>query len=164
MAHNQEKPHTALQCCGSGMCITNPESKCFLSRIRNFSIPDPVSASNNLSILTLKIGFSALGNMIRVVHVGSGSRIRIMFFDHPGSRGQKGTGSRIRNTAPPWSYHSLRTQKHLGKSHLYCLGLQWRCCAPPPRPRMPGASGSWPAGWSGPCSSRRSQTGPQKQS
>jgi hypothetical protein len=30
--------------------------------------------------------------MIRVVHPGSGS------FTHPGSRGQKGTGSRIHNT------------------------------------------------------------------
>ncbi len=60
-------------------------------------------------------------------------------------------------------------EKHPGSetlwvSYLYCPGRQWRCCAPPPRPRMPGASGSWPAGWSGPCSSRRSPTGPQKQS
>ncbi len=41
--------------------------------------------------------FYALGNMIRVVHPGSGSR----YFTHPGSKGQKGTGSRIRirNTA-----------------------------------------------------------------
>jgi hypothetical protein len=37
-----------------------------------FSIPDPGSASNNLSILTQ--GFQALGNMIRVVHPGSGTR------------------------------------------------------------------------------------------
>jgi hypothetical protein len=54
-------------------------------------IPDPNffypgSASNNLIILTSKIGFQALGNMIRVVHPGSGS----YFFTHPGSRGQKG--------------------------------------------------------------------------
>ncbi len=33
--------------------------------------------------------------MIRVFHPGSGSWF---FFTHPGSRGQKGTGSRIRNT------------------------------------------------------------------
>ena len=40
--------------------------------------------------------------MIRVVHLGSGSRIRILIFYPPGSRGQKDTGSRIRilNTAP----------------------------------------------------------------
>ncbi len=36
--------------------------------------------------------FKALGNMIRVVNPGS------WFFTHPGSRGQKSTGSRIRNT------------------------------------------------------------------
>jgi hypothetical protein len=34
--------------------------------------------------------------MIRVVHPGS--RIRMLTFSHPGSRGQKGTKSRIRNT------------------------------------------------------------------
>ncbi len=38
---------------------------------------------------------SALGNMIRDVHHGSGS----WPFKHPGSRGRKGTGFRIRNTA-----------------------------------------------------------------
>jgi hypothetical protein len=42
--------------------------------------------------------------MIRDIHPGTGSR----FFTHPGSRGQKGTGSRIRNTdlavgIPPWA-------------------------------------------------------------
>jgi hypothetical protein len=60
-----------------------------------FSIPDPIffpsriSASNSLSILTPKIGFEAYGNMIRVVHPVSGSRIRIRFFTHPGSRGRR---------------------------------------------------------------------------
>jgi hypothetical protein len=44
-----------------------------LSRIRLFSIPDPGSTSKNLSILTQKIVFEAPGNMIRVVHPGSGS-------------------------------------------------------------------------------------------
>ncbi len=39
-----------------------------------------------------KNGFEALGNMIRVVHARSGFRL----FNHPGSRGQKGTGPRIR--------------------------------------------------------------------
>ncbi len=38
--------------------------------------------------------------MTQIVHPGSGSRIRILNFTHPGSRNQKGTGSRtrIRNT------------------------------------------------------------------
>jgi hypothetical protein len=67
------------------------------------SIPDPNffhSGSQicikKLSILTQKIVFQALGNMIRVVHPGSGSG----FFTHPGSWGKKGTGSlsRIGNT------------------------------------------------------------------
>jgi hypothetical protein len=44
-----------------------------LSRIRIFSIPDPGSISKNLSILTKKNVFYTLGNMIRVVHPGSGS-------------------------------------------------------------------------------------------
>ncbi len=64
------------------------------SRIRNFSVLDPKSASKNRSILTQKI-VSKLSEMIRVVHPVSGS----WFFTHPGSRGQKGTGYRIRNTA-----------------------------------------------------------------
>ncbi len=68
------------------------------SRIQMFSIPDPGSASNNLSILTQKIRFLALGNMIRVVHPGSGSRILFFPILDPGSRGQKGTGSWIRKT------------------------------------------------------------------
>jgi hypothetical protein len=40
-----------------------------------------------------KNGFYALKTMIRVVHPGS--RIRMLTFSHPGSRGQKGTQSRI---------------------------------------------------------------------
>ncbi len=44
--------------------------------------------------------------MIRDVHPVSGSRIRILIFSHPGSRGQKGIGSRIRirNTDSQSSY------------------------------------------------------------
>jgi hypothetical protein len=75
----------------------------FLSRIRIFSIPDlgsgvkkipdpgSGSASKNLSILTQK--------KIVSVHPGSGSRFRILILlpiPDPGTRGQKGTGSRIR--------------------------------------------------------------------
>jgi hypothetical protein len=41
---------------------------------------DPRSASKNFSILTKKNGFSALRNMIRVFHPGSGSRIWILTF------------------------------------------------------------------------------------
>jgi hypothetical protein len=43
--------------------VANP--RC-LSRIRIFSVPDPVSASKNLSVLTLKNCFQAFGNLIGV--------------------------------------------------------------------------------------------------
>jgi hypothetical protein len=47
------------QCCGSGMFIPDPGSDFFPSRIldRTDSIPDPGSASKNLSILTRKQWF-----------------------------------------------------------------------------------------------------------
>jgi hypothetical protein len=88
--------HTVRRCCGS----RNPDPNVLYpgSRIQIFSIPDPGSASKNLSILTQKIGFYALGNMIR---------IRILFFSHLGSRGQKGTEFRTRNTAVRLSYGGL---------------------------------------------------------
>ncbi len=73
---------------------------CFLPD-PNFSITDPGSASTNLRILTSKPWFYVLGNMIWVVHPGSGSWL----FSHPWFRGQKGTGSRIRNTAES-NFHS----------------------------------------------------------
>ncbi len=74
--------------------------QCCGSRIRIFPIPDPGSALKNLSILTPKNCFQALGNMIRVIYL----RIpdpHILPIPDPGSRGQNGTGSwiRIRNTA-----------------------------------------------------------------
>ncbi len=75
-----------------------PDPGCYLfpSRIRIVSIPDPNCFHPVSRIRTKefnpKNGFYALGNMIRVVHPGSGSWL----FTYPGSRGQKGTGSRIR--------------------------------------------------------------------
>jgi hypothetical protein len=86
------------------------------SRIRTVSIPDPGSASKNLSILTPKKpknGFQALENMIRVVHPES--RIRMMTFypsriPDPRPRGQKGTGSRIR----------------IRNTDFYCLAISLR--------------------------------------
>jgi hypothetical protein len=55
--------------------IPDPGSEFFPSRIL-----DPGCALKNLSILTKKIGFSALRNMIRVFHPKSGSQIRILTF------------------------------------------------------------------------------------
>ncbi len=62
----------------------------FLFRLRVFSIPVPGFASKNLTILTQKKGYKALGNMIRVVHPGT--RIQ-------GSKKAQDPGSRIRDTA-----------------------------------------------------------------
>jgi hypothetical protein len=71
------------------MFIPDPGSDFFPSRI--------LDLGSQIRIKTQKNGFKALGNMIRVVHPGSGS----LLFTHLGSRSQKGTGSwiRIRNTA-----------------------------------------------------------------
>jgi hypothetical protein len=75
--------------------------------------------------------------MIRVVHTGS--RIRILiFFIHPGSRGQKGTGSATlsffyyatNNKALATNY---REMTHGGKSKVHCL--QWFTPPAPPRSR-----------------------------
>ncbi len=91
------------QCGGSGMFIPDPGSDFFHpgSWIRTVSIPDPGSSSKNLSILTLKKAkkwFLSSKSMIRVVHPGS--RIRMLTFSHHGSRGQKGTQSRIPDPDP----------------------------------------------------------------
>jgi hypothetical protein len=62
------------------------------SRVKKIPDPGSGSASKNLSIFNPINCFYALGNMIRNVHPKSGSYI----FIPPGSRGQKGTGFRIR--------------------------------------------------------------------
>jgi hypothetical protein len=50
------KKHVVIrQCCGSRRFIPDPGSEFFASWIRIFCIPDPGSASKNLSILTQKI-------------------------------------------------------------------------------------------------------------
>jgi len=64
-------PYPDKQCCGSGMYISDPGS---------------ASASENYD----------LGNMIR--NVNPGSRSWFLPIPDPGSKGQKGTGYRIRNT------------------------------------------------------------------
>jgi hypothetical protein len=73
------------QCCGSGMLIPDPGSKYFHPASWAKKILDPVSesASKNLSIFNPKKRFLS-------------SHMILGFFTHPGSRYQKGTGSRIR--------------------------------------------------------------------
>jgi hypothetical protein len=73
------------------MFITDPNFSHPGSKVKKF--PGSASASTNLSILTQKIVSKLSGIMIQVHHPGFGS----WFFAHLGSRGQKGTGSRIRN-------------------------------------------------------------------
>jgi hypothetical protein len=71
----------------------------FLSRIPDLKkIPDPEagSSSKNLSTFNPKNCFLALGNMIR--DVIPDPDLDFLSIKDPGSRGQKGTGSRIRNT------------------------------------------------------------------
>ncbi len=70
--------------------------------------PEPGSASKNLSIVSPKNCFQALGNIIRDVHPGSGS----WFLTHPGSRIQRYKRHRIQihNTdsgsdSESWPFH-----------------------------------------------------------
>ncbi len=103
-----------MQCCGSGMFFRIPDPTFFHpgSQIQIFSIPDPDTGfrSKNLSILTPKNDFQALGNM--VVH--SVSRIRILTF-YP---------SQIPDTKPGSA--TLTTCYHLqiGRTgcHIYACG------------------------------------------
>ncbi len=79
--------------------IPDPESDFFPSRIRIFSIPDPGSASKNLK---QKQMFSKL------YEIRSGLFIPdpvpyLLPISNPGSRGQKGTGSRIRIRNTAWT-------------------------------------------------------------
>jgi hypothetical protein len=76
---------------GDPGCLTRIPDSNFPSRIPGptFFIPDPGSASKNFNP---KKWFLSSRKYDRIVHPVSGSRL----FTHPGSRGQKGTGSRIR--------------------------------------------------------------------
>ncbi len=80
-----------------------------LSRIRIFSIPDPGSASKNVSILTQKI-VTVLSEIWSWLFIPDPDPDFLSIPD-PVSRGQKGTGSRIRirNTGffpPPFLLHT----------------------------------------------------------
>ncbi len=84
------------------------------------SVADPGCSSRirikEFNYFNPKYCFCALGNMIRVVHTGSGS----WFFTHPGSRGQKATGSRILD---PQHWLQL-AYLSLSLSHLWLSGIQ----------------------------------------
>ncbi len=78
LRHSVPYPYCLGQCCGSGMFIPDPTFFHPGSQISDPNCLHPGSASKNLSILTQKNGFSAIENMIRVVHPGS--RIRMLTF------------------------------------------------------------------------------------
>ncbi len=80
----------------------HPRSDFFPSRI----------SIKEFKYLNPKDSFQALGNMIWVVHPASG------IFTHPGSRGQKGTGSRIRNT-------SSKISRELFLNYFKVILLSW---------------------------------------
>ncbi len=91
-------------------CIPDPTFFHPGSLIRIFSIPDPGSASKNLSILTQKEGFLSsrkydfFGLLIPDLDPRSRSR-NLTFYrsriPNPRSSGQKGTGSQIRSATLP---------------------------------------------------------------
>ncbi len=89
------------------------------SRIRLFSIPDPGSASKNLSILTQTNGFWALQKIWFRLFIQDPNPDFLPIPD-PGSRGQKGTGSRIPDPqycSPP-PYHQAWQAERDDERHL----------------------------------------------
>jgi hypothetical protein len=71
-----------------------PGSDFFPSRILTVFIPDPGSSSKNFSILTPKKAKKWFLSS-KKYDPSCSSRIRMLTFSHPGSRGQKDTQSRI---------------------------------------------------------------------
>jgi hypothetical protein len=96
--------------------ILDPESE-FLST------PDPGSASKNLSIFPKKRFLS-----FRKYDPGCSSRIRILPFTHPGSRGQKGIGSRIRNTAVWLSFILAVIYSAIWDGFSDIYNIDWKTC------------------------------------
>ncbi len=106
------------QCCGSGMFIPDPGSQFFHPGSRAKKIPDPGSASKNLSIFNAKNCFYALGNMIRYFHPGS----RILIF-YP-SRIRSALALIKRKTrVPPTHSKILRERERVGLFALQMLQL-----------------------------------------
>ncbi len=102
--------------------------------------------------------------MIRVVHPGS--RIRMLTFSHPGSRGQKSTQSRIRNTARYlWSRTRNRNLSKVGtgtvkvRSTTLVGAVPWRRWWTWFRPCAP-ACPQWPSDGRRPASASCASSGP----
>jgi hypothetical protein len=106
--------NSIISCCHGGCvadpgCLSRIPDPTFFhpgSRIRTFSIPDPGSSSKNLSILTPKKP-KKLFLSSKKYDLGCSSRIPdpdadFLPIPDPGSRGQKGTRSRIRIRNTAW--------------------------------------------------------------
>ncbi len=89
----REHEDSAEHCVRAEVSVPDPGSDFFPSRILIFSIPDPGSISKNFKYLNPKKWFLSF----RKYDPGCSSRILIFYpslISDPGSRGQKGTGSR----------------------------------------------------------------------
>jgi hypothetical protein len=87
-----------------------------LSRIAdpNFFHPESWIHIKEFKYFNPKNGFSALGNMIRFVHPGSGFRI-LIFITHPGSRGQKAPDSGSGGSATQLNNNNFQSGPSHGK-------------------------------------------------
>ncbi len=114
------------------MFIPDPGSEYCPSKIRTFSIPDHGSASKNWSVLTKKM-VSKLSVMWSGLFIPDPDPDFLPIPD-PGSRGQKGTGSRIRirNTLlwipypAKWRLHRphsalVRCFLSTTRNHFFCM-------------------------------------------
>ncbi len=86
------------QCCGSGIFFPIPDPTFFhprsQTRIFPSRIPDPHQRIKYFNPNKMVSKLQEIWSGLFIPDPGSGSWL----FTHPGSRGQKGTGSRIRNT------------------------------------------------------------------
>ncbi len=98
------KEVTKQQCCGSGMFIPDPGSDFFPSRIPDPNCLHPGSSSKNLSILTPKKSKKMVSKLEKIWSglfiPDPGSWCWLSPIPDPGSRGQKGTQSRIPDPDP----------------------------------------------------------------
>jgi hypothetical protein len=104
--------------------ISHPHPNFFLpgSRVKKIPGSASASASKNLSILTQKVFLSS-----RKYDPGFSSRIPDLDFlpiPHPGSRGQKGTGSRIRIRNTEWKNVKLHARQYGSVSKELKSGLR----------------------------------------
>ncbi len=111
LGHQTDWAVVVMQRCGSGMCVPD----FFPSRIRTVSIPEPGSASKNLSILTPKKWFLSS----RKYNPGCLSRIRMLTF-YP-SRIQGSKRHRIPDLDPQHCCHVLIMFAFTGRNRFISM-------------------------------------------